>query len=145
MELAGEWLECSDGVTRPTITVDIATDAGVIRAVRFIIDTGADRTVLAAPLLGHLPPPSPPPQDLALSGIGGTVPFGMVSCALEFPRERMQPVMVHGEFAVLTDLSVLDMSVLGRDVMDHFDVIVSRRRDTVVLLAGNHHFAVQGP
>jgi hypothetical protein len=32
------------------------------------------------------------------------------------------------------------MCILGRDILDHFDVIVSRRRDQVLLVAGNHHY-----
>jgi hypothetical protein len=30
------------------------------------------------------------------------------------------------------------MSIIGRDVLDHFDVIVSRRRREVLLLTTNH-------
>jgi hypothetical protein len=68
----------------------------------------------------------------------------MVQIALEFRRENGQPVLVRGEFAVFTDLEAIDLSVLGRDVTDHFDVIVSRRYDAVLLLAGNHRFQVVG-
>jgi hypothetical protein len=34
------------------------------------------------------------------------------------------------------------VSILGRDVLDNFDVIVSRRRDEVLLLAPNHRYEV---
>jgi hypothetical protein len=32
--------------------------------------------------------------------------------------------------------------ILGRDVLDNFDVILSRRRNEVLLLAPNHHYEV---
>ena len=37
----------------------------------------------------------------------------------------------------------LDLSVLGRDVLDNFDLIVSRRRDEVLLLAPAHSYRVE--
>jgi hypothetical protein len=37
---------------------------------------------------------------------------------------------------------VAALSVLGRDVLDNFDVIFSRRRDEVLLLAPNHSYTV---
>jgi hypothetical protein len=35
------------------------------------------------------------------------------------------------------------MSILGRDVLDHFDLIESRRRNEVLLLAQNHQYRVE--
>jgi hypothetical protein len=35
------------------------------------------------------------------------------------------------------------MSVLGRDVLVQFDVILSRRRNEVLLLAPNHQYRVE--
>jgi hypothetical protein len=37
------------------------------------------------------------------------------------------------------------MSILGRDVLDHFDRIVSRRQNEVLLLATNHKYRVEPP
>jgi hypothetical protein len=39
----------------------------------------------------------------------------------------------------------MDYSILGRDVLDHFDVILSRPRSEVLLLSGNHQYQVIGP
>jgi hypothetical protein len=38
---------------------------------------------------------------------------------------------------------VADMSILGREILDHFDLIVSRRRNEVLLLATNHQYRVE--
>ena len=39
-------------------------------------------------------------------------------------------------------IAVTDLSILGRDVLNHFDLILSRRRNEVLLLAPNHHYRV---
>ena len=50
---------------------------------------------------------------------------------------------MRGEFAAFTDPSATDLSILGRDVLNHFDVILSRRRNEVLLLAPNHQYRVE--
>jgi hypothetical protein len=39
-------------------------------------------------------------------------------------------------------LSATDLSIVGREILDHFEVILSRRRDEVLLLAQNHSYRV---
>jgi hypothetical protein len=79
---------------------------------------------------------------LALQGIGGASDFVVVATTLELTREDGVPVRVSGTFAAFTDPTATDLSILGRDVLEHFDVIVSRRRNQVLLLAGNHRYQV---
>ena len=50
---------------------------------------------------------------------------------------------MRGEFAAFTDPAATDLSILGRDILNHFDVILSRRRNEVLLLAANHQFRVE--
>ena len=52
---------------------------------------------------------------------------------------------VAGQFAAFTYPNASDMSILGRDVLNVFDVIVSRRRNEVVLLAEHHRYQIVGP
>ncbi len=144
MQLVGEWFPSDDGVYRPTILADVVLADRTAYDVRFVVDTAADCSVLSADLLPGLPPLAAPPKDLALAGVGGRAPFGMLKSALEFQRPGLAPVTVRGEFAVFTEAGALDTRVLGRDVLDHFEVIVSRRRNEVVLLAGAHRYAVHG-
>jgi hypothetical protein len=40
------------------------------------------------------------------------------------------------------DPAASDLCVLGRDVTDNFDLILSRRRDEVLLLAPAHYYQV---
>jgi hypothetical protein len=49
---------------------------------------------------------------------------------------------VRGELMGLTDPNASDLCVLGRDVTDNFDLILSRRRGDVLLLAPTHQYQV---
>jgi hypothetical protein len=66
----------------------------------------------------------------------------LVTTALEFTRDDGSAVRVRGDFAAFTDATATDLSILGRDVLDNFDVITSRRRNAVLLLAGGHQYHV---
>jgi hypothetical protein len=68
-----------------------------------------------------------------------------VRTVLELAREDGTWVKFRGEYAGLLDDAVFDFSILGRDVLDLFDVNVSRRRNEVVLLAGSHAYTVATP
>jgi hypothetical protein len=68
-----------------------------------------------------------------------------VRTVLAFQADDGVTARVHGEYAAFTDPEVTDMSILGRDVLDNFDVILSRRREEVLLLAPNHQYRVVRP
>jgi hypothetical protein len=143
MRITGEWLRFDDGVTRPIIRARIRDVAGRVLPDRFLVDSGADRTVLSADLLRDLHlSVQRPATGSALLGVGGDVAFVLVSTALEFLRDDGTPVTVRGEYAAFTDPRATDLSILGRDVLDNFDVIISRRRGEVMLLAPNHRYQV---
>jgi hypothetical protein len=144
MLVKGEWQRCDDGITRPLVRATVLDVAGISMPEDFLIDSGADRTVLSASLLTRLrlPTQSPPPE-LSLSGVGGISAFVIVTTVVEFSREDGGTVRMRGEFAGFTDVDATDLSVLGRDVLDHFDVLLSRRRNEVVLLAQRHRYRVE--
>src|SRR4029077_7765896 len=110
----------------------------------FLIDSGADRTVFSASLLARvrLPAKNTPP-DFILSGIGGSSEFVLVTTIIEFIRDDGGAARVHGEFAGFTDPAATDLSVLGRDVLDNFDLIISRRRNEVMLIAPKHRYRIE--
>jgi hypothetical protein len=78
-----------------------------------------------------------------LQGIGGVGESVVVKTAVVLSRDDAGEVSMRGEFAAFTDPSATDLSILGRDVLNHFDVILSRRRNEVVLLAPNHQYRVE--
>lgn len=143
MRIVGEWWPYADGATRPTIVVHVHGAAGLIERERFLIDSGADRTVLAADLLYRLRLQGErPPPGLGLVGIGGGADFVTLPLVMDLLRDDGRAATVSGEFAAFADVDATDLSILGRDVLDNFDVILSRRRDEVLLLAPNHSYQV---
>jgi len=143
MKVVGKWFLCDDGVTRPSVEVHVFDVDNKANHEILLVDSLADRTVLTATLLTklRLPTRSLGP-GLALVGIGGQQEAVIVTTKLEFVRDDGTPVAVSGDFTAFVDPAAADMSVLGRDVLNNFDVILSWRRREVLLLAPNHHYSV---
>jgi hypothetical protein len=143
MLIAGKWHSCEDGATRPAVEGLVTGLDGHQAREAFLIDSCSDCTVLSADLLHKLKlPGKPPPPGLAFKGIGGAGQCVVVSTVIEFLLVDGGPARIRGTMAAFTDPSATDLSILGRDVLDNFDVIISRRRNEVLLLAGNHHYHV---
>ncbi len=144
MLIVGEWQVGDDRMTRPVVRAHILGLDGNPVAERFLVDSGADRTVLSATILEqlHLPVRRGQP-GLALSGIGGESAFVLVSTVIVLAREDGGAARIRGDLAGFTDLTATDLSILGRDVLDHFDVVLSRRRNEVFLLAPNHRYHIE--
>jgi len=144
MLVRGEWQLRDDGVMRPIVRARVGGDGSPVPE-NFLIDSGADRTVLSAVLVTRLQLPArSAPPGFILSGIGGTSAFVLVTTVVEFLRDDGRPVRVRGEFAGFTDPTATDLSILGRDVLDHFDLVLSRRRSEIFLLAPRHQYRIEG-
>jgi hypothetical protein len=143
MRIEGKWHPCADGVNRPVVAVTVRTTEGASEPELFLVDTYADRTVFSARLLSDLRVPrSPASTGISLKGIGGDSPFVVMNCTLEFRRHDGGPALVRGQFSAFTDPEATDISILGRDVLGIFDIIVSRQKAQVLLLAGNYQYHV---
>ncbi len=143
MRIPGEWLEFSDGAKRPVIEPKVLAAGGEFVGEHFLVDTCADCSALSADLLRKLNlQGSAPSTGISLKGISGDSPFVVVTTVMVFLRDDGGVVRISGQFAAFTEPTATDLSILGRDVLDHFDVIVSRRRSEVLLLAGNHRYQV---
>jgi hypothetical protein len=143
MRVVGEWFLCDDGVTRPTLHVKVHGAGSIRHSERFLVDGCADRTVLSFPLLNLLQLPTQPgPPGLALQGISGSTAFTVVATVLELTRDDGIPVHIRGTVAAFTDPLATELSILGRDVLNNFDVILSWPRKEILLLAPNHHYQV---
>ncbi|MDA0270703.1 MAG: hypothetical protein DWG83_00900 [Chloroflexi bacterium] len=108
--------------------------------VAFLVDTGADLTVLhahdAARLIpGHADGTWKPSQLQTVGGIGGTAEYGSTCVQLLFTDEdghitlAEQPVIVALPGAGITR----SPSLLGHDVLNQFRVTVDARSGTVTL------------
>jgi hypothetical protein len=146
MRVNGEWLECDDGVIRPSIPGFVrAPDRKMIEVI-FLLDAGADRTVLSSRFLYTLQSlATTETEQIHLAGVGGEVDSITVHTVVGFMRDNGQLVTVRGAFGVFTLSESSEMSVLGRDVTNNFDVIYSFPRREVILLGPPHGYQVQHP
>lgn len=144
MRVEGEWHRFDDGVTRPVMTGQIAGSPEKNNVdVRFLVDCGADRTVLSAAVLTRLAlPRQAAPPDTHLQGVSGQCDYVTVESVIILTRDDGGMAQVRGEFLGLTDPSATDLCILGRDVTDNFDLILSRRRKEVLLLAPTHEYQI---
>lgn len=143
MRIVGEWRLFSDGVKRPIIAAEMVDAKGKRVSVRFLVDSGADCTALNAATIEKLQlPQRPSPSDIRIRGITGDCDYVTIQSAIDFKRDDGGAVTVRGEFLGLTDPGASDLCVLGRDVIGNFDLILSRRRDDVLLLAPSHHYQI---
>lgn len=142
MRIDGEWFECDDGIVRPIIRGEILSAGGDWESVAFLVDTGADRTVLSASVTRTLGYQLTGPRQ-QLGGVGGLADSVIVSTQIRLQRENCMNVHVRGQYAALTRLEDLDLSVLGRDVLDLFAVVVDRRQNVVTLIGQKHRYRIE--
>jgi Aspartyl protease len=142
MRLDGVWHLCDDEALRPVLHGEIRAADGSWIQTPFLIDTGADRTVLSADLLAalHLEAVSLPYR---LGGAGGEVPSVLVRSELRFSQPTGTLVSFRGEFAAATQLEALDISVLGRDISGLFAVIIDRPREFVCMIGQRHRYTIE--
>lgn len=144
MRIEGRWHLFKDGIFRPVIDAAVKTPMGTWEAVTFLLDAGADRTVLDASFLSLLAPLAvPATQTPELGGVGGRVECRFVRTAIAFVRDDGKQVTVQGHFGVFVDPASSDVSILGRDVTNNFDVIYSHPKREVLLLAPPHSYEIQ--
>ena len=128
-------------MVRPVIRGELqASDATWVKA-PFLVDTGADRSVISAEILSalHLRPIDSPDR---LSGVGGLADSVIVETRIRFTVDEGGKAVFVGRFAGFTDMEALDMSVLGRDILNVFALLADRRADTVCLLGQRHFYTI---
>lgn len=141
MVIAGAWTLEGDGIVRPMLRILFDVEDGHRESELFLVDSGADCTVLTSHLVAKLGFVSSSGGQLI--GLGGTSSSATVDAVLTFLTTAGHDIRVRGTYACAPG-SDLDLNVLGRDVLAHFDVILSRRRNEVLLIAGNHSYTVTG-
>lgn len=141
MLISGEWYLFPDGILRPVLRGEVLSASGAWISVPFLLDTGADRTVLTAAVLLASTLPVLGAEE-AISGLGGVVDSVIVDTKIQFIRETGAPVSFRGRFAAVTGATALDISVLGGDITDNFSLIVDRLQNAVYLLGQRHSYNI---
>ena len=112
------------------------------KKIEFLVDTGADCTVFSPATLARLGLPRLDAQD-GVSGLGGLTHSVIVETQIRLTRGDSGKVLFRGRYAAVTGLDALDISVLGRDVMGLFAVIVDQPGDVVCMLGQRHHYGIE--
>lgn len=107
----------------------------------FLLDVGADRTVFSAAVLAALGLPQLPAAQ-QLGGVGGTAATVVVGTHLRLALDGGSTVAFQGSFAAFLQAEALDMSVLRRDIMNLFAVIVDYPARVVCLVGQGHGYAI---
>ena len=142
MLIAGKWLMCDDGVLRPVLRGEVLAGDGSWERVEFLVDTGADCTVFSTATLAKLGLQPLDTQD-GISGLGGLTNSVIVETQIQLTRENSGKVLFRGRYAAVTSLDALDISVLGRDVMGLFAVIVDQPDGVVCMLGQRHCYTIE--
>ena len=132
---------CEDGVVRPLIDGNLMSGNGFWEAVEFLLDTGADRTVLSAAAVAKLGLSTLEPEE-EISGLGGVTGSVMIETKLNLQRDDGAAVVFTSRFTAVTDPTALDFCILGRDILDLFSVIIDRTGEEVCLLSQRHRYAI---
>ena len=142
MRINGLWYAGDDGMRRPVIRGEVLTSNGLWIKAPFLVDTGADLTVLSAAILAdvHLQPLAL--QD-RLGGVGGIADSVAVETQIRFSRETRSKVTFRGQNAAVTEVEALDISVLGQDILGLFSVIVDQPGNVVCLLGQQHRYVIE--
>src|SRR5262249_52431383 len=77
-----------------------------------------------------------------IGGVGGLVASVVVNTVIQLFREHGGEVTFRGQFAAVTDPEALDISVLGRDVMGLFAVVVDQPGRVVCLVGHGHRYVL---
>jgi predicted aspartyl protease len=141
MEIKGEWQFCEDDVVRPVMLGRFESANKEWVNAELLIDTGADRTVLNTELLQKLGI-DPLEGEEGISGLGGATDAVVIQTKLQLFRETGAPGTFHSRFTAVTDPTALDLSVLGRDIIDLFALIVDRPGNIVCLLSQRHRYEI---
>lgn len=134
MRISGEWRLCDDLYTRPTFWTEMQDISGNWMEALFLADCGADRTVITPDLFATLGFP-PRRSREQLGGIGGASESFEFPSAIRMFRADGVPIFVRGQFNAVGAGSELDMNLLGRDITNHFALVVDRPGDAVCLLS----------
>lgn len=67
----------------------------------------------------------------------------VVKTRIQLTRDDGMKATFRGEYAACVEHEALDMSVLGRDILEMFAVIVDRSVGVVAMLGGRHRYTIE--
>jgi hypothetical protein len=107
----------------------------------FLVDTGAGRTVLSRDILDELGLPFELSEQ-PVEGVGGVAASVELQTEIRFNRHEGGQASFTIRCAAVMDPGALDLSVLGRDILGWFALIVDQPGDTICLIRQNHRYGI---
>ena len=144
MQIDGNWSRDVYGITSPVLTANLLGSGGILVECTFLIDTGAEVTLINHEVFQKLGLPTQPAQR-QLAGLGGVVASAAIATFLVLTLSDGTTTRVRHVFHAEAHPPGSDISLLGRDVLNYFTLIVDRPNWRVHLLAGQHNYVIQGP
>ena len=141
MRVDGAWARFADGEIRPILIGEVVASDGKLTVTPFLVDTGADRTVLSKEVLDEIGLTATRPTG-RMAGVGGTVDTISVEVELRLRSDLGRRLSFRGLFAAVVQEEALDMCVLGRDITGLFALIVDGPGDVVCLIGQQHRYSI---
>jgi Retroviral aspartyl protease len=136
MRINGSFERTPSGVLLPVLSASVRRADGGWASCDFLLDTGAERTVFCFEDFDKLGIEGTQTSGFFIQGIGGRAGSRDLDTQIRLLRTDGQFAPLNGPFMACTDPAAADMSVLGRDLLYHFAVLMDRSRDVVCLLHG---------
>lgn len=144
MRIEGEWRETPTTVPRPYVRAHVEAHDGTWIECVFLVDTGADCTVISADVTQRLGRPTVPAVR-QLGGVGGAIETLEVRTTLRLTGTAGERFNIAGAFATPANLTdAVTDSILGYDILHLFALVVDRTNDTVCLLRPPHRYTIHG-
>lgn len=143
MRFNGKWLECTDRTLRPVVDGALIHPDGTVETFPFLIDTGADSTVLSYQAVAYLGAEVETGDGPVLEGVGGSVQSVRVTTRFWLLSTAGQTIPLGGPLLGRPYPAGDDHCILGRDLLGHFAVVVDAPTRTVLLLTAPHRYVIQ--
>lgn len=142
MLLSGSWLLFPGLGLVPVVRLDVAQRDGTWQFVPFLIDSGAETTVVT-PLVFRTMQFLSQPTQAHVAGVAGAVPALNVETRLRVRVGEEERFVFQIAVRMIQSEDAVDVCLLGRDVLNHFSLIIDRPQESVLLLRGPHRYRVE--
>jgi hypothetical protein len=97
MRINGRWLLCADGIERPVFDVQLLLPSGQVATTPFLLDTGADLTIVAYGVAQQLAAYTTlTPSSNPAIGVGGATPTQLLAVDFVLTATDNKRVLLQG-------------------------------------------------
>jgi hypothetical protein len=142
VKIDGYWQPAIDNpqMLRPVVEAKVITPSDV-HTTWFMIDTGADRTVLGSIFADALKAYQKGDDQMLVSA-GGIIQSYTADLQIVLPDIEGRGIRFNLQGIVLTDPYQANTHLLGRDILNYFAVICDHEANLVTLLRAPHRYQI---